>query len=136
MEAKERSVLDCHAEIEGAAKKADPTVRMIRTFPEGKHIRQGDVYLVRIKDDAKHGKVRGSRQVAVGTTIGSRHIAEGRLTVYESVGFERFPAEFVGPVVAAEERWTLTHPEHAHVSCPAGTYQTLYQREGSRRVAD
>lgn len=131
-----KTVLDCHAEIEGAAKKADATVRTIRTFPVGKHVRQGDVYLCRIEDGTKVGKVRGSRQVAVGTTVGSRHIAEGALKVYESMGFAQFEPEFVGPVVVAEEPWTLTHPEHAHVKAPAGTFQCIYQREGSRRVAD
>ena len=124
-----KTVLDCHAEIEAAAKKADATVRNIRTFPVGKHVRQGDVYLCRVEDGAKFGKERGTRQVAVGTTVGSRHVAEGRLTVYESVGFQRFEPQFVGPVVVAEERWTLTHPEHAHVSLPAGCYQITHQTD-------
>lgn len=131
-----KSVLDCNAEIEAAAKKADATTRTIRTFPVGKHVRQGDVYLVRVDDKTPRGKERGSRQVAVGTTVGSRHIAEGELKVYEPVGFQRFEREFVGPLVVADEPWTLTHPEHAHVKAPAGTYQVVYQREGSRRVAD
>jgi hypothetical protein len=132
----EKSVLDCHREIEGVAKKADPSVRFHKAFPVGCYAHQGDVYIERLPDDAPVGKVRGSRQVAVGTTIGSRHVAEGNLSVYESLGFKNFEREFTGPVVVAEERWTLTHPEHAHHSCPMGTYQVIYQREGARRVAD
>lgn len=129
-------VLDCHAQIEGAAKKAKHEVRVHRKFPLGAYAHQGDVYLVRVKDKTPRGARRGSRQVAIGTTVGARHIAEGALTVYESKGFRDFPAFAVGPLVVAEERWTLTHPEHADHECPAGVFQVVYQREGERRVSD
>jgi hypothetical protein len=35
--------------------------------------------------------------------------------------------ELVGPLVVSKDRFELTHPEHAHFSLPAGTYQVIYQ---------
>ena len=99
--------------------------RMARTMPPGKHLRQGDVYIIALAREPTHGKVTTDRQLAEGTTKGSRHIAEGELTLYEPSGGDRL----AGPVIHARERWNLAHPEHADFSIPSGWYQCRFQRD-------
>lgn len=116
----------------------DPQLRVCRRIEIGQNVQQGDVYLWRVADTHPRGKQRaeGERQVAVGTTIGARHVAEGdAIAVFEGkqlpegVKFQNSNANqaCLGPVVAAPEGLTLTHPEHAHFRMPAGTYQVTYQ---------
>jgi hypothetical protein len=120
--------------------EADADVRVCRNLPEGGALHQGDVYLHRVPDNWPRGKQLGTRQVAVGQTQGSRHIAEGAgVQVCEG---KKLPASFrapkwlngtppegifLGPVVVAEKRWSLSHPEHAKHTMPAGVYQVTYQ---------
>ncbi len=112
---------------------------------------QGDVYCHRIKDipPAWNVEVSEHHQVALGATIGSRHIAEGDVIVLwpKSVdaAMKECPvkklvenlgngARFcLGPIVKADKTWTLTHPEHAHHEFPAGTYLISYQLDYSRQ---
>lgn len=131
-----QSAVDVIEQIEAAAKTHSPEVRMVRTMAVGEWFRQGDVTVTRIAAPTSVGAVRGSRQVAVGTSLGSRHVAEG-----EDVAVLERPSagELDGPYVrAAGQRWTLAHPEHAHVSFPAGDYAVGYQLDMTtqRRVAD
>jgi hypothetical protein len=79
-------------------------------------------------------KPRGSRQLALGSTQGSRHIASEGPTIYDFASSD----ECVGPVVDATERWNLTHPEHAHESVPSGCVGTIYQLDvqTQQRVQD
>lgn len=122
------------AAIEAAA--ADTEVRRIGPLAIGERLHQGDVYLVRVPDDWRRGKLLGTRQIAVGTTQGSRHIVTCDVAVYEGVDlphdlkpFEGVAAsEYLGPVVVfGSEGGVLTHPEHAHHECMSGVYQTTYQ---------
>lgn len=126
----------------------DMELRVCRRAVVGKTVvHQGDVYLRRVVDAHPRGGALGTRQVAVGTTVGSRHVVEGEgVSVFEGRelpnGF-RVPEwttaeEMLGPVVVATEPFTLTHPEHAHHKLPAGTYQVTYQADFStrRRVSD
>lgn len=93
--------------------------------------RQGDVYVTMLKKKPA-GLVPyldPNRQVAVGVSLGSRHCV--------SVGPELFQDPknkdpLVGPVIVASERWTLTHPEHADVCLPSGTWQVTFQRDLAR----
>ena len=39
----------------------------------------------------------------------------------------------LGPVIVADEAFTLTHPEHAHHRLPAGIYQVGYQLDVSEQ---
>lgn len=126
---------------------ADPEVRVTRRIEVGHAIHQGDVYVHRVADSHPRGKPRGSRQVALGTAIGSRHVAEGDdVEVFEG---ERLPdgvkapkdvpdEAILGPVVVAPRGFVLTHPEHAHHELPGGTYQVTYQADlqTMRAVAD
>lgn len=105
------------------------------------HGRQGDVYFTRVVDAHPRGKELGTRQVAVGTTVGSRHVVEGAVKVFEGRALPKgftapswtTQAELLGPVVVADEPFALTHPEHAHHRLPAGTYQVTYQADYSTR---
>ena len=124
----------------------DAEVRVLRRIEVGQVIHQGDVYVHRIADDAPRGKEMGTRQVAVGDTQGSRHVAEGDVSVFEGDALPEWfeapgwlggaPPEsiFLGPVVVAESAWTLTHPEHAHHRLPAGVYQVTYQADARARA--
>lgn len=127
--------------------KPDPELRTLRRCEIGKVIMQGDVYVHRVADNHPRGEPWGSRQVAVGRAIGQRHVADGAtVEVFAGVSVEKILPGFtdtqrracMGPVVVAKDRWTLTHPEHAHHALPAGTYQVTYQWDEARmgRVMD
>lgn len=133
-----------HAEIERlAAEQAVHEVRRVRTIAIGRCVRQGDVYLHRVASDHAHGALRAgaeARQLAIGQTQGSRHIAEPPAKVYDGL---RLPdwcdaRTFLGPCIVAVERFVVTHPEHAQVSLPAGTYQVTHQMDARsmERVRD
>jgi hypothetical protein len=104
-------------------------------------VRQGDLYLVRVEKDIKGLKKLSGQQLVPGTTQGSRHFASAPAQLFES---DNLPIKGVsetalrGPVVKSLTRFDVTHPEHAHISLPAGTYQVLYQLDfqAQRRVAD
>ena len=129
------------------AHAAEAETRTCRRMSIGQAQHQGDVYLHRVTDDWPRGDKLGTRQVAVGSTVGARHVAEGggvevfagvklpdSVTPYEDVP----ESAYLGPVVVAPEGFTLTHPEHAHHVCPAGVYQVTYQVDpvAQRRVLD
>lgn len=102
---------------------------------------QGDVYLHRVADDHPRGKLLGTRQIAVGTTVGARHVVEGHVDVYE--GRELPPgftlpegateADMLGPVVVIHSSAVLTHPEHAHHALNCGVDQVTYQWDATTR---
>lgn len=126
---------------------SDMEVRTVRRIEMGHGIQQGDVYAIRVPDTWAHGAERGTRQVALGSTVGSRHIAEGEgVKVYEGKELpegvtppDGIPTSvLLGPVVKAEGPWLLSHPEHAHHALPPGCYQITYQLDYTtqRRVQD
>jgi hypothetical protein len=101
----------------------------------GEVLMQGDVFLTRVPKSWPRGKLLGTRQIAVGTNVGSRHIVEGDVKVYEGM---KLPDDFklpegaqiedmLGPVVEAGSETILTHPEHAHHALAEGCYQVTYQ---------
>ena len=100
-------------------------LRWVRTCRPGDEIRQGDVYLYPTAAPADPGREVSSKQLAPGDTPGSRHIVEGSVLIYAPPA----PGVLQGPLVHAQERFTLTHPEHAHISLPAGWYEVRYQRD-------
>ncbi len=130
-----------------ADSKVDADVRICRRAVVGKTVlQQGDVYLHCVADDHPRGKKLGTRQVAVGTSVGARHIAKGDVEVFEGVKLPDYitpapgvPAsEYLGPVVVGHSRWGLAHPEHADHEAPDVTWQVTYQVDGltRRRVVD
>lgn len=130
------TALQAHQQIEEFAQSAPAEMRFV---PDGmahpQWVRQGDVYLEAIdKVPADCDQETTNRQLAPGETRGSRHIIEGNVKLFVSSAKQpvrQFGAGdvLVGPVIVAHERCTLTHPEHAHFSLPAGTYQSYYQMD-------
>ena len=110
-------------------------LRMVRTIAVDQWVRQGDICVQRISAHTK-AKPTDDRQLAPGTTKGSRHIVVGDVTIYPPIGND----PLTGPTIHAPERFTVTHPEHADVSLPSGDYAVTYQRDYAQeeraRVAD
>jgi hypothetical protein len=114
------------AKIEKQAKTSPADTRVIRAIAVDEFIRQGDIYLTRIADDAPLPKdLSKTRQLAPGNTKGSRHIVEGEVTIYE----RKSGTVLDGPIVDAPNGFTLTHPEHANFVMPPGRYSATYQRD-------
>jgi len=113
----------------------DPEIRYVQEIKEGQWAHQGDIALIAIPSLPK-GKEIKELQLAPGTTKGSRHI----LSDFVGTIVNHSSQELYGPAFEAKERFTLTHPEHAHYSLPAGCYQVIYQQnnelEELRRVRD
>lgn len=119
------------------------TTKRFASLAIGERVRQGDIYLIRVPNDHEHGKPWGSNQVAVGNTIGSRHVAVGNVDVFAGVPsaiksmFPKWSDEQLqaccGPVVVARGTWDLQHPEHPHheigqaSTTDVATYQVTYQ---------
>lgn len=105
----------------------------------GDVVRQGDIYLVCV-DKVSGGKETKDRQLAPGSTQGSRHILKGDVTVYEGVSFRQMHQALVGPAFKCNSDVTVEHPEHGHKVLPEGTvWQVTYQRamaDEIRRVQD
>lgn len=121
---------------EEVAASAVHRTREIAEFPIGKHIRQGDVYIVRVKDDHPHGGIRESHQLAFGNSKGSRHMADSNFICYEGTQLPPKVTEgtFLGPCIQTDVRATITHPEHCHFVIPAGTYQICHQTDLQTRL--
>lgn len=133
-------LLEAYATIENAAQKPQTEQRTVTQIKPGQAVRQGDVYLVATQG-LKVGKAIFNRQLAPGETQGSRHIAEFPAQIFEGPGhpIQGIAANaLLGPVVESTQPWNLAHPEHAHVSLPAGQYQVIYQLDfaAQRRVQD
>jgi len=81
-------------------------------------LRQGDVVLHQMEPTELQGlKPTKERQLAPGTSKGSRHILEGDVNVFAYAGTDPLegPRFLVGPGGA-----TVTHPEHRHYMFHAG----------------
>ena len=140
------------AAIKKSAEKMDAAkTEKIQTASAGDVVRQGDIYFVCL-ESPQTGQQLKSRQLAPGTTQGSRHVAEGdcrivnanRATIASTVnrlikGAE-VPEQLIGPVVECHGETTITHPEHGHRILTAGSvWASVYQRahaEEVRRVQD
>lgn len=140
-----------HEAVAEAGKSPDKDLRYVRELAVGQWIRQGDVMLLRIaKRPDCYATKTTNHQLAPGTSKGSRHIVDGPVTLHTAPeadarsAIAKLPGTTTsrlllpGPCVDASERFTLTHPEHAHHSLPAGVYVTIYQLDSRsmRRVED
>jgi hypothetical protein len=127
-----KDATQAHMEIERLAKEnARPEVRFIEKMEVGQIVRQGDIYIHAIKASHLHGKEVKSRQLALGNTQGSRHMAEKPSDVYVGTTLPEWcdRRTFLGPLVKSKKRFVITHPEHAHVSLPSGNYQITHQMD-------
>lgn len=120
--------------VKVAKSKKGPSMRMARTMEVGgPAIRQGDIYVWRIDGVPNGATAREDRQLALGNTKGSRHVALPGPKLYDLPLNKRHM--LLGPVVKAPARWEITHPEHAHYSLPSGVYQVGYQLDQRTRQA-
>jgi len=103
--------------------------RVIDTIKIGQAIRQGDVYLVRIKQKPPESELIPTLdpQIAKGDTKASKHILvqTPTLRIYKL----KNAGPLDGPVIESSEQINLTHPEHAHFKLPSGCYSTHYQQD-------
>lgn len=129
------SAVEAHQRVEADAKKKahkkQPIVRRVETIAIGEFVRQGDIYVHRVPDRHAHGKLAQSRKLAMGETMGSRHIAEAPAQVFVGTTLPEGgeAGTFLGPCVVATERLLVTHPEHDHYDLPPGTYQITHQTD-------
>lgn len=139
------------AAVKKSAEKMDAAAPAeIGTASAGDVVRQGDLYLVCLTE-AVQGKSLSERQLAPGTTQGSRHVAEGDCRVLDAdksalssaircLCGAAVPVELIGPVVECRGKTTITHPEHGNRTLPAeSSWAVVYQRqfaEEIRRVLD
>lgn len=125
---------------EAANNEAINSTRVVHKMDVGQGVRQGDIYIFRVEPSHPHGAPSKSRQLAKGSTQGSRHVAEGQVKVYEGTKAPRWASEgtFTGPFIESGERFTISHPEHAHVELPPGCYQVTHQMDARtlERVQD
>jgi hypothetical protein len=126
--------MDAVAKVEEAAKLADSSVRHVEKIEIGQAVRQGDIYIHRVAANHARGKVRtgaSARQLALGAQANARHIAEPPAVVYEGSEIPSTCATgtFLGPLVESDAPFTVSHPEHAAVCLPAGTYQVTHQMD-------
>lgn len=113
--------------LEHAESIRNDDAHRIEVMEPGDAWAQGDILIVRIeKLPTGVVKAKAESQLAPGTTQGSRHcIADlSGVTVYRLAD----PTPLDGPVIEAETEFTVEHPEHGNVTCPAGTYAIRYQR--------
>jgi hypothetical protein len=110
-------------------------MRVVNEIAPGQFARQGDVYIVRIDAVSQGWQKTLKRQLAPGTTQGSRHTVDASVIVYENpAGLLRRSQTgrglaFEGPQIHSDDRFTVSHPEHADISLPGGTYQVLFQSD-------
>ncbi len=123
-------------------------------FPVGTSAHQGDLILVRIETLPASAKPRTDRQLAIGSTQGSRHVLE-RGRPYDCKASEVVAAiqcvcpkavvseEYAGPAFQCSRgRADLVHPEHGnHTYVGEMTIAVVYQRnldaeERERRTLD
>lgn len=125
----------------------------VGTASLGDVVRQGDLYLTVIEALPPSAKKSKQKQLAPGTTQGSRHIADAQtfeadkgeiVSAIRKANPNALPdvERFIGPLVVFSEASPVMHPEHGWVTMPAGsvcavTYQRdLDQEERERRVQD
>ena len=111
----------------------------IPVMSHGDVIVQGDVYIACLDRAPARKSDYAGRQLAPGSTQGSRHVLEGDAALFtpdpgdaKEVLNRLIPATrafepFLGPVIVAHAPVTITHPEHGDRTLPAGTYQVTYQ---------
>lgn len=136
-----------------AASKNVHEVREVKAMKPGQFVRQGDIYLVCVPSTHPKGDARKDRQLAPGSSKGSRHVAEEGMELFQGckapAGYleringgrnaERVESLLVGPRIKTKKRSVISHPEHAHVSLPGDCdVQVMFQLNPRtmRRVED
>ena len=117
-----------------------PEVRVISDMKIGEVARQGDIYIERISSIRGKGASVKSRQLAPGTTKGSRHIVDESPAVTlwaSSPSLDNKAAFQVGPAIEAKGDFSITHPEHAWLKFAVGNgvhyFQVWFQADYARK---
>lgn len=118
--------------VEKITKEAEKNVqdkRIIKVHQIGNTIRQGDIYIHMVSEDHPVGERIKEKQLAPGTNQGSRHILNGDIIIYQGIVLPKHIKNYIplGPAFSVKSVATITHPEHAHVELPKGSYQITYQ---------
>lgn len=148
-----KSVSKQIAAVRKSAEKMHAAEReVIGTASVGDVVRQGDLYLVCL-ETLPTGEPRKDRQLAPGTTQGSRHVLSGKATLVDPsepaavallvnrlVHGAEVHERLVGPAFECLADLDVTHPEHGDKCLPQGSvWAVVYQRafaEEVRRVLD
>ncbi len=106
--------------------------RVVDSISEGQFARQGDLYIVSVP--LAEGEPTNERQLAPGSTQGSRHTVDASVEVLKPTNYMQRNQttkglSFYGPMLRSKDRFTVSHPEHADISLPAGCYQVLFQSD-------
>ena len=138
------TALQFHEKLTAAVGDPARETRVHSKMKKGHVGHQGDVYIHKIADRPKAWDVLVTEhtQVALGSTVGSRHVATGNVRVYwpkskdaavTGCPIPLFPHDetarrvCLGPIVEADAPWILDHPEHAPHEFPQGTYLLSFQ---------
>lgn len=132
--------MQAHERIAASARAPLTETRVVSKIAVGEFVRQGDVYLERIASLTEGWTKTDNRQLAPGTSPGSRHVVGAgpalfvspEMTPRENVGRT---VRLLGPQIEAKEAFVLEHPEHAHMALPAGCYQSSYQLDFQQQQA-
>ena len=117
---------------EKAGKVKVDGLRDCRAMQIGQVVRQGDIYIHKVDPTHTHGKETPNHQLAMGITLGSRHIADENFTVYEGTTLPSWVSRghFLGPcIVTKKDTALISHPEHANVALGPGAYQICHQMD-------
>jgi hypothetical protein len=125
-----KTAIEVHKEIKKKASHTLKKVVEINNINVDQHVRQGDIYIRRIKLITGKIEVK-TRQLAPGETKGSRHIVADspHVKLFEGYSGSGIVDFMKGPQIEAKESFTITHPEHAHIKLPSGSYQVTYQMD-------
>jgi hypothetical protein len=107
-----------------------PEVRVITGMKIGQVVRQGDIYIERVAALEGKGKAVQSRQIAPGTSKGSRHIvieSEAVILWETKPSLDGKAAFQIGAGIEAEGDVTVTHPEHAWIKIIGDKVKRFYQ---------
>lgn len=117
-----------------------PEPRILR-LKIGEVARQGDIYIERVSAIQGKGALVKSRQLAPGTTKGSRHIvseSEAVVLWKSSPTLGRKSAFQVGPAIEAKGDFVISHPEHAWLKFAVGKvtqfFQVFFQADYARKT--
>jgi hypothetical protein len=126
------NTLEIMKEIETKAQEINTQeLRVISQHIIGKAVRQGDIYIHMVENDFEVGQEINVKQIVDGTSIGSRHILDGNVIVYEGKVLPKWVASNypLGKAFDVKSRCIVTHPEHAHVELPKGRYVVTHQMD-------
>ena len=109
-----------------------------RIAPYAIFAQQGDIYIRKLDEVPVDATPLHNHdgQLAPGTSRGSRHCIDPATVKFFAPAFAD---ALTGPLFVVEDECTITHPEHGHITLPAGCYAVTYQRafaDELRRVMD